>query len=84
MNQEEDQYLNYLAKNLKIVWNNEIVFFPFETSDLNAIYANQRRAKISLYGLSNSYTDNVMFLAEQISKDSQTDIRRAVKSMKES
>ena len=84
MNQEEDQYLNYLAKNLKVVWNNEIVFFPFETSDLNAIYANQRRARISLYGLSNSYVDNIMFLAEEISKDNQADIRRVVKIMKES
>ena len=32
MLQEEDDYLNFLSKNLKVRWNSDIVFFPFRTS----------------------------------------------------
>ena len=80
---EEDDYLNFLSKNLKVVWNSDIVFFPFETSDLNAIYTNQRQVKIGFTGLSSSYMDSIMFLAEEISGKSQGEIKKAVKIIKE-
>ncbi len=83
MLQEEDDYLNFLSKNLKVVWNSDIVFFPFETSDLNAIYTNQRQVKIGFTGLSSSYMDSIMFLAEEISGKSQGEIKKAVKIIKE-
>lgn len=83
MLQEEDDYLNFLSKNLKVVWNSDIIFFPFETSDLNAIYTNQRQVKIGFTGLSSSYMDSIMFLAEEISGKSQGEIKKAVKIIKE-
>ena len=83
MLQEEDDYLNFLSKNLKVVWNSDIVFFPFETSDLNAIYTNQRQVKIGFTGPSSSYMDSIMFLAEEISGKSQGEIKKAVKIIKE-
>lgn len=83
MLQEEDEYVNFLSKNLKVVWNEDIVFFPFETADLNAIYANQRQAKIKFTGLSNIYMDSIMFLVEEISGRSQGEVKKAVKLIKE-
>ena len=83
MLQEEDEYVKFLSKNLKISWNEDIVFFPFETEDLNAIYVNQRQAKIKFTGLSNIYVDSVMFLVEEISGRSQGEVKKAVRLIKE-
>ena len=83
MLQEEDEYVKFLSKNLKISWNEDIVFFPFETEDLNAIYINQRQAKIKFTGLSNIYVDSVMFLVEEISGKSQGEVKKAVRLIKE-
>ncbi len=83
MLQEEDDYLNFLSQNLKIKWSKDIVFFPFETSDLNAIYTNQRYARISFSGVSSSYVDSVMFMAEMITGKSQGEVKKAVKYIKE-
>ena len=83
MLQEEDDYLNFLSKNLKVRWNSDIVFFPFETADLNAIYVNQRKAKIGFTGLSNAYMDSIMFLTEEISGKTQGEVKKAVKIIRE-
>lgn len=49
---EEDEYLNYLAKDYRVNWDNKnIVFFPFETEDQNAIFVNQRSRQNSDEGL---------------------------------
>lgn len=77
---EEDNYLNYLAKDYKIKWDEkDIVFFPFETSDLNAIYTNQRSEKIQLKGLSNVYIDSLLYLTEKISGEGNGKVRKAYK-----
>ena len=75
----EDEYLNYLASGLKIKWNNEIVFFPFETDDMNAIYANQRSSRIRIKGLSVQYIDSLVFMIEEFSGIPEKTIRKAVK-----
>lgn len=78
---EEDQYLNYLSRGLKIRWNSNILFFPFETADQNAIFSNQRSNRIQLRGLSGQYIDGISYIAEEISGESQSNIRKAVKLM---
>ena len=78
---EEDQYLNYLSRGLKIRWNSNILFFPFETADQNAIFSNQRTNRIQLRGLSNQYIDGISYIAEEICGESQSNIRKAVKLM---
>lgn len=79
MDLKEDQYLNYLSKNLKIQWNKDIIYFPFETSDLNAIYSNQRSGRIQLKGLSSTYVDGIMYLVEEITGANQNNVRKATK-----
>ena len=39
---DEEKYLNFLAKGLKVKWSKEILYFPFDLTDQNAIFANQR------------------------------------------
>lgn len=76
---DEDDYLNYLSKGLKIKWNENILYFPFESGDQSAIFANQRSGRIQLRGISSQYIDNISFMAEEISGESQGNIRKAMK-----
>lgn len=76
---EEDKYLNYLSKGLKIKWNASILYFPFEIGDQSAIFSNQRSGRIQLRGLSSQYVDGVSFMAEEISGESQGNVKKAVK-----
>lgn len=81
---EEDEYLNYLAKDYRVNWDNKnIIFFPFETTDQNAIFVNQRAGRIQMKGLSNVYVDSVLFLAEEISGEGSGKVRKAYKMMED-
>lgn len=81
---EEDEYLNYLAKDYRINWNQEnILFFPFETADQNAIYTNQRAGRIQMKGLSSTYIDSVLYLVEEITGESEGKIRNAYKVLED-
>ena len=64
MLQEEDEYIMALTQTLKIMWENEIVFFPFERGDRNTLNTYQRLAKIKIKGLTKEYIEAVMFVAE--------------------
>ena len=75
----EDEYLNFLSAGLRVKWNNEIVFFPFETSELNTIYANQRSSRIRIKGLSMQYMDSLSFIIEDFSGMQERIIKKAVK-----
>ena len=78
---EEDQYLNYLSKGLRVRWSSNILFFPFETGDQNAIFSNQRTGRIQIRGLSSQYIDGISYIAEEICGENQGSIRKAVKMM---
>ena len=79
---EEDQYLNHLAKNYKIKWNkNDIIFFPFETELLDAIYTNQRSGRIQLKGLNSVYIDSILYLVEDITGEGNSKVRKAYKKL---
>ena len=78
---EEEEYLNFLSKKLKIRWNSEIIFFPFEAGDQSAIYANQRSSRIRIRGLSTQYIDNIAFITEDITNIKTSEVKKAVKLM---
>lgn len=63
---EDDDYLNYLSLGYKIVWNNEIIYFPFEVGDQSVIIENQRVSKIKFKKLSDQYKEALIYIAEQI------------------
>ena len=76
---EEDNYLNYLSKGLKIKWDTNILYLPFEIGDQTAIFSNQRSGRIQLKGLSSQYIDVISFMAEEISGESQNNVKKALK-----
>ena len=63
---DEITYIDHLSKKLKIKWNNELVYFPYENGDQSAIYANQRSQRIRIRGLSTQYLDGLKFTVEDI------------------
>lgn len=81
MDPKEEQYLNYLSKNLPVKWDPDIVYFPFDTNDLNAIYSNQRSGRIQLKGLSTAYIDGIEYLVEEVSGASQSEVKKALKKL---
>lgn len=81
---EEDEYLNYLAKEYRVNWDKkDIIFFPFETEDLNTIYTNQRAGRIQMKGLSNVYVDSILYLVEQMTGEGNSKVRKAYKMLEE-
>lgn len=66
MTNEENEYLNYLSKEYKIVWDNVKIYYPFEIGDQSAIIENQRVAKIKFRNLSSQYKESILFMIEQI------------------
>ncbi len=78
---EEDEYLNYLSKGLKIKWDEDIIFFPFEIGDQNAIFINQRSERIQIRGLSSQYIDGILYIVEEISGAKQSDVKKAGKML---
>lgn len=69
MLKEEDDYLNFLTTGSKIVWNEEIIYLPFEVGDQTVIYNNQRVAKIKFKKLSNQYKEGLMYITLKIAND---------------
>lgn len=63
---EDDDYLNYLALGYKIVWSDEIVYFPYEVGDFVVIAENQKVSKIKFRKLSTQYKEALIYIAEQI------------------
>ena len=45
VHKEDDEYLNFLAKDYNIEWNEEKIYFPFEMGDQTTIAENQRVSK---------------------------------------
>lgn len=82
MLKEDDDYLNYLSKEYKIIWEEDKIYFPIENGDLSVIYENQRVAKVGFRKLSIQYKDGLAYIAEQILGDgSDGEIRRAIKAI---
>lgn len=82
MLKEDDDYLNYLSKEYKIIWEEDKIYFPIENGDLSVIYENQRVAKVGFRKLSIQYKDGLAYIAEQIlGNGSDGIIRRAIKTI---
>ena len=63
---EDNDYLDYLSLGYKIVWNEELIYFPFEVGDQSVIAENQRVSKIKFKKLSEQYKEGLIYIAEQI------------------
>ena len=76
---EEAEYLDFITLSYKVKWDDTIIYFPFETSDLYAIFQNQRFSKVKFFNLSAEYIDSLMLLIEVATGYSKNDIKKAIK-----
>ena len=82
MLKEEDDYLNYLSLEYKVIWNEYRIYFPIENGDRLVLAENQRVAKIKFKKLSAQYKDGLVFVTQEILKDmSESNIRRTIKTI---
>ncbi len=81
-NKQDDEYLEFLAKDYEINWNKEKIYFPFEMGDQTVIFENQRVSKIKLKKLTTEYKDGLMYIAEEILKDEEIgNLRKVFKQL---
>lgn len=76
---DEDEYLEFITLSYKLKWDETIIYFPFDTSDLYAIFQNQRYSKVKFFNLSAEYLDSLMLLAEIATGYSKGEIKKAIK-----
>lgn len=82
ISQEQDEYLNFLSQDYKIIWNDYKICFPITIEDLAAISENQRVQKIKFKKLSTAYKENLIFIVGEIDKNIRTiELRRLIKNM---
>ena len=82
MDPKEEKYFEFISKGLKVKWNDIVLYFPFDFSDQNAIFINQRSGRIQLKGVSPQYVDGISFMVEEISGEkNQGKIKKAVKML---
>lgn len=82
MLKEEEEYFDYLALGVKVLWNEEKIYFLLENGDQSAIVENQRIAKIKFRNLSNEYKENVAYLVNDIDSEiGEKKIRTIIKNL---
>jgi len=82
INQEDDEYLNYLSLGKKIKWEEEKIYFPLDIEDKDVILENQRIAKIRMKRLSNLYKEALMYVTEQIlNGNEKTNVKRILRQL---
>lgn len=79
---EEEEYLNYLALEYKVEWDNESIYFPFEVGDQSVIAENQRVSKIKFKRLSSQYKEGLIYIVQQIlQQDNYPQFKRILKQL---
>ena len=76
---EDDDYLNFLSTNYKVVWEANRIYFPLENGDYDVLVENQRVSKIKFRRLSAQYKDSLVYIILSIVNTSETNVRRAIK-----
>lgn len=78
---EDDEYLNYLAMDYKIEWDEYKVYFPTLPEDTAAMIENQRISRVKIRKLSNDYKESLMYVITEIlgNEVSNSDIKKAFK-----
>ncbi|MCI9084740.1 MAG: hypothetical protein HFH46_03920, partial [Bacilli bacterium] len=80
--QEEDEYLNFISLGCKVIWDEEGIYFPFERGDQTTLMENQRVAKVKLRKLTTAYKEGLMYLAEElIDENESNELRKAYKQL---
>lgn len=78
---EEDDYLNYLSQDSKIIWNKDFqIYFPLDGGDQSVIIENQRSAKAGIRKLSSQYRESLQYIVQDMMNEiPEQEIKRAFK-----
>lgn len=67
---EDEEYLNYLSLERKIIWDDELeIYCPLLETDNRAIEENQRFDKIKVKRLSSNYQQSIIYIVQNILED---------------
>ena len=69
INQDDNEYLDFLSLKYKIEWDKDKIYFPLEQGDQSVIIENQRVSKIKIRNLSNQYKESLLMMVSQISEN---------------
>lgn len=78
---EDDEYLEFLALGKKVIWQQEIIYFPLESGDQTAIAENQRLGKIKFKNLSTDYKNGIIALTSYTIKENTREIKNLIKNL---
>ena len=82
INENDNYYLDYLSLGYKIIWEENKINFPYETSDFEVMIENQKNFKIKIKGLSSQYKASLEYLIVDIIPNiNLTNLRRIMKIM---
>lgn len=83
IDEDYEEYLNYLSMGYPVKWDKNIIYMPFEEGDQTAIIENQRVEQIRFRNLTNEYREGVVIVAQEcIAGLADTnEIKRALKLM---
>lgn len=66
---DDDYYLDYLSLGYKVIWNDNKIYFPYETQDIEVMIENQKTNKIRIKGLTQQYKENLEYMLTEIIPD---------------
>lgn len=79
---EDDEYLNFLSLGKKVKWEDEKIYFPVDLEDKQVILENQRVAKIRIKELSSLYKDALMYITQEIVSDNEkSSVKKVIKQL---
>ena len=82
INEEDEYYLDYLSLGHKIIWEDNKMNFPYDTSDIELMIENQKISKIRLKGLSQQYRETLEYMLMDIIPDiNLANLRRIMKNI---
>lgn len=76
---EENEYLNFLSLNYKVMWEDEIIYFPIDKGDLGAIIENQRLSSIKFRDFTEEYMIGFSILAQEVAGIGLNDFNKILK-----
>lgn len=80
-NSEENDYLNFLSMNYKVIWDDEIVYFPIDRGDLSVIIENQRISSIKFRNFTEEFMAGFSILAQEITGVGLNDLKKVFKTL---
>ena len=63
---EENEYLDYLSVDAKVMWNENIIYFPLSSDDQNKIIDNQKNSRVRIKKMSQLFRNSLYFIFEQV------------------